>query len=123
MNRWAYFGIGVAAGVVAVAALVTGYFELGFAPAAANAPPMPFEKMFAHAALDAQRSRGAKVNPPIDASESNLLAGARVYRASCAICHSLPAQGKTQLQAGLYPSAPMLLSGKGVTDDPPGETH
>ena len=23
----------------------------------------------------------------------------------------------------MYPSPPMLLSGKGVTDDPPGETH
>ena len=123
MTRGWSFVIGVAVGVIAVAGLVFGYFELGFAPAAANASPMPFEKRFARAALRAHRKEGAKTQPAIAANETNLLAGARAYRESCAVCHSLPGGGKTELQAGMYPDPPMLLSGKGVTDDPPGETY
>jgi mono/diheme cytochrome c family protein len=123
MKRWWYFVIGAIVGVGAVATIVFGYFKLGFAPVAANAAPMPFEKMFAQAALHAHRKDAANVQPPIAPNEANLLAGARAYRNSCAVCHSLPEHGKTDLQAGMYPSPPMLLSGKGVTDDPPGETH
>jgi thiosulfate dehydrogenase len=75
------------------------------------------------AALHAHSEEGANEKPPIEPDGANLLAGADVYRHSCAFCHSLPGHGKTEVETGMYPTPPMLLTGEGVRDDPPGETH
>jgi thiosulfate dehydrogenase len=123
VRSWVDFIIGLIVGVVAVIVVVVCYFRLGFAPVAVSAAPMPFEKDLAQAALHRKTEGAAGVQSPIEASESNLLAGARAYRASCAICHSLPGVGETELHQGMYPKPPALLTGKGVTDDPVGETH
>jgi thiosulfate dehydrogenase len=84
---------------------------------------MPFERYFANAALRSARGKAANVKSPLPATEPSLLAGARNYRKSCAFCHGLPDIPKTDVQEGMYPPPPPLLSGKGVTDDPVGETH
>jgi thiosulfate dehydrogenase len=59
---------------------------------------------------------------PVDASEPNLKSGATVYRQDCAVCHGLPGQGLTNIAKGMFPKPPQLFHGKGVTDDPVGET-
>jgi thiosulfate dehydrogenase len=49
--------------------------------------------------------------------------GAHLYREHCAACHGLPDQPKTAIAVGMYPEPPQLFHGKGVTDDPAGETY
>lgn len=121
--RWSSFVVGLIVGIVAVWAAVSVYFYLGFAPVATKAQPMPFEALYAKAALKSAVSEGARQQSPLNLSDENLMAGAQTYRNECAVCHSLPGMGKTHIQQGEYPHPPDLLTGKGVTDDPVGRTH
>jgi mono/diheme cytochrome c family protein len=95
------------------------YFGLGLAPVATSAPPMPFEQLVAGMALHARISKEA----PFPADEPNLLAGARIYREQCSVCHGLSGQPETGIAKGMFPHPPQLFTGHGVTDDPPGETY
>jgi thiosulfate dehydrogenase len=117
------FIIGLIIGVIAVPMAVYFYFSTGSAPVATSAPPMPFEKMFAHMALDAKIKKEMPKTVPIAANESTYLAGAQLYQQHCAVCHGLPNQERTAISQGMYPRPPQLFKGKGVTDDEPGETY
>lgn len=123
MRSWRDFVLGLVVGAIAIAACVFLYFRFGFAPVAVNSPPMPFETYLAHAGLSAVTNRARTVPSPVPAAESNLAAGARVYRNACAECHGLPNVAHTALQHNMFPAPPSLLEGKGVTDDPVGRTH
>jgi mono/diheme cytochrome c family protein len=84
---------------------------------------MMFEKQMAHKALNAVVEREMPKNIPIQADEANFTAGAHIYRENCAVCHGLPGQPQTPIAKGMYPKPPVLLEGKGVTDDPAGESY
>jgi thiosulfate dehydrogenase len=99
------------------------YIWLGYAPVATAAPPFPLERWLASTALKARISREAPRQAAVPPSEDNLVAGANIYRETCAICHGLIEQPKTPTAKGMYPPPPQLLHGKGVTDDPVGETY
>lgn len=103
---------------------VFGYFYLatGMAPVATSAAPLPLERYVTHKALDAVIDKSAPKNAPIPPTEANLLAGVPLYAQHCAVCHGLPDQAKTAIAKGEFPAPPQLFKGKGVTDDPPGET-
>jgi thiosulfate dehydrogenase len=105
------------------AAIFYGYFKLGYAPVATAAPPMLFEKAFAHMALHAHLDKDAPKTPPFQPTEADLQNGAQLYREHCAVCHGLSDPAKTAIAKGMYPDPPQLLHGKGVTDDTPGETY
>jgi thiosulfate dehydrogenase len=117
------FMVGVVLGAVLLPLLVYAYFASGIAPAATSAPAMPFEKMLAHKALNVRIDKEMPKAVPIPANEANFAAGAQIYRDHCAVCHSLPGQHETAIARGMYPRPPKLLEGKGVTDDPPGESY
>jgi thiosulfate dehydrogenase len=117
------FGLGVFIGLLIVFSGVYWYFSSGRAPVATSAPPMPFERMLAKKALHARMDREIPKSVPISADEANYAAGAQIYRDNCAVCHGLPGQGQTAIAKGMYPKPPALLEGKGVTDDPAGETY
>lgn len=117
------FVIGLIVGVALIPVGAYFYFAGGYAPVATSAPPMPFEKMLAHKALNARIEREMPKTVPIEPSEANLLAGAAVYKEECAVCHGLPGGKKTDIAAGMFPRPPQLFHGKGVTDDEPGETY
>lgn len=108
--------------LVAIAAGVYFYFDTGRVPVATSAQAMPFETMLAKKALHARVEKEMPKTVPIAADETAYAAGAQVYRDNCAICHGLPGQPKTAIAAGEYPAPPQLFQGKGVTDDPAGET-
>ncbi len=55
--------------------------------------------------------------------EPNFLAGAKVYKDHCAVCHGLPGEPKTVIAAGMFPKPPQLFQGMGVTDDEAWETY
>jgi len=59
----------------------------------------------------------------IPPTEANFAAGAQIYRDNCAVCHSPPGQKESARALGMYPKSPKLLEGKGVTDDPTGESY
>ena len=117
------FVFGLVAGVCLVPALVYLYFRLGYAPVATVAPPLPFEARFANMALEARIEKEAPKQAPIPVNEPNLVAGAKIYRQECAACHGLIGQQASDIAQGMFPKPPQLFEGKGVTDDPVGETY
>ncbi len=118
------FILGIIVTLVVLAAGAYAYFAGGYAPVATSAQPMPFERLLATKALDAQVSKQAPKNVPIPWDEANLTAGASIYKDNCAICHGLPGQTNATAEAkGMFPQPPQLFTGHGVTDDPPGVTY
>lgn len=117
------FLLGAITAVLVLVVGVTLYFVAGIAPVATAAPPMPLEHFLAKAALHARIGRESPKSVPIAADEANYLEGARVYRENCAVCHGLPGILQSAIAKGLFPTAPQLFKGKGVTDDEPGETY
>ncbi len=87
--------------------------------------PFPMERSLANKALRASIGSSAKTPAPMQADETNLLAGARVYQEhGCQGCHGQLDKRETGMGKRFYPAAPHLLPpSKGVTDDPPGMTH
>ncbi len=86
------FVIGMMVGVLLLVGGVYYYFVSGMAPVAAGDPPWPYEKKMASRSLDARIVNAKVPAPPIQANEENLLAGAKVYKENCAVCHGLPDQ-------------------------------
>ncbi len=115
--------IGILIGIVLLPLFAYLYIWLGYAPVATAAPPFPLERKLAKMALHARMAKEAPAQAPIPTSEANLLAGAREYREHCAVCHGVRGKPESPIAKGMYPHAPQLFRGKGVTDDPPGETY
>src|ERR1700681_1112834 len=114
---------GLILGLILVPFFVFLYFISGSAPVATTDSDMPFETFLAHKALNARIKKEMPKNVPVPATEPNFVAGADLYKQNCAGCHGVPLSPKTAIAAGMYPHPPLLLEGKGVTDDPPGETY
>lgn len=117
------FVIGMLVGVLLLTGAVYFYFVSGMAPAAAADPPMPFEKKVASKSLDAHIEKANVPSPPIPANEENFLAGAKVYKEQCAVCHGLPNQTPPVIAKTMFPEPTLLFKDKGVTDDPPQESY
>jgi mono/diheme cytochrome c family protein len=117
------FFLGFIAAFVLIAIFGYSYLAMGYAPVATASHPLPGEVSLTHMALHAAVKKHAPKNSPVPANETNLTAGARVYRSTCAVCHGLPEQPATPIARGLFPKPPQLFEGKGVIDDPPGETY
>ena len=115
--------VGILLGILLVACGAYFYFSTGRAPVAVTDSPMPFEKKFAHMALNAHIAKQPAPNSPVVADEKSYLSGAEVYKQNCAVCHGLPDQPKTTIAQGMYPPPPQLFHGTGVTDDPPSESY
>lgn len=100
------------------------FLTRGGMPVSTKGGPMPFERFIASAALHSAIGPGEKTPSPIPADANNLIAGARVYHADCAVCHGDLEQGPSHIAKGMFPPPPQLLPPKkGVTDDPVGETY
>jgi mono/diheme cytochrome c family protein len=100
-----------------------GYLALGLAPVATASAPLPFEQLVTGIALHARINKEAPKSSPIPPTEDVYAAGARIYRNNCAVCHGLPAREQTAIAKGEFPKPPELFEGKGVTDDPVGDTY
>jgi thiosulfate dehydrogenase len=101
--------LGFILGIVVIAAGFFIYFTTGMAPAAATAPPMPFEQFFANAALRARIGREAPRTVPVEATPENLQEGAQTYKENCAFCHGLPGSKPSAAGRGMYPHAPQFF--------------
>jgi len=96
----------------------------GGMPVATKGAPLPLEKYLARKALHAAMDPEVGKPSPLPADEPNLLAGAKVYQAQCAVCHGGLGQPESKIAQGMFPHPPQLLPPKkGVTDDEVGETY
>ncbi len=115
--------LGIIIGIVAVCLAVFVYFFFGFAPVATSAKAMPFEQTLANHALEARVEKEMPKSAPIAPDPANLMTGAHIYIENCAMCHGLPENRTAAFHEAMYPRPPQLFRGKGVTDDPVGETY
>jgi mono/diheme cytochrome c family protein len=114
-------GLVIGVCLIPVAAFI--FLSLGLAPVATSAPPFPMERQLARRALKARIAKEATAKPSIPVNESNLISGAMAYRQHCAVCHGYGSGQESAISKGMFPQPPQLLIGKGVTDDPPGDTY
>ncbi|HEX3662346.1 MAG TPA: cytochrome c [Acidobacteriaceae bacterium] len=122
------FLFGLILGLLIFPAAVWAYLSLGHPPVAVADPPFPFEKQLVKGPLHARIDQEMPKTAPIEASETNLAAGAQIYREQCAACHGL--QGHpSDFGAHMFPRSPQLWQAHGhsgvvgVSDDPVGETE
>jgi thiosulfate dehydrogenase len=114
--------IGFVLGVIVLAGGAYYYFASGLAPVATADPMMPFERKMANMALDAHIQKQHVGESPVPADDSNLLAGANVYKKECSMCHGLPDHPVDYVDM-MFPKPTQLFKDKGVTDDPPSESY
>ena len=117
------FILGVVIGVLLFPIFVYCYFRFGYAPVSTASSPIPFERTLAHMGLDARIEKDAPKTAPFEPTEADMQNGAHLYRVHCAMCHGIPGGERSPTSKGMYPRPPQLFHGKGVTDDPPGETY
>ncbi len=104
---------------------IGGYFFIttGHMPMATSAGALPFEETVAKMALRASYRDSVNLKDPLPLNDDNLKAGADVYNGNCAMCHGALDQKRPDLATAMFPHAPELLKGTGVTDDPEGVTY
>jgi thiosulfate dehydrogenase len=117
------FIVGLIIGLLVVPFGLYVYLTGGSAPVATTDSSMPFENYLAHKALNGRIKLEMPKTVPIQPTEANYLAGAELYKQHCAVCHGLPLTPRTAIAAGMFPKPPLLMEGKGVTDDEPGESY
>lgn len=117
------FILGLIIGLLIIPVCVYFYFRLGLAPVATHAPNMPFEGYFARMGLHARIDKEYPRTEPFQATDADLVNAAHMYRQHCAVCHDNMTGPRTPLEKGMFPKPPKLMQGKGVTDDPAGETY
>ena len=123
MSRGLSFLFGVVTTIVVLIAGTILFVKAGGFPMATSAPPLPFEATLAHMALDASIGDAAAQKNPLPMNESNLLAGAQVFKEHCAGCHGMPGNPPTSMSKEMFPPPPQLFApDEMVTDDPEGET-
>jgi mono/diheme cytochrome c family protein len=122
------FLLGLILGLLILPICVFIYFHAGHPPVAVADKPFPMEKQIVRVPLAARIDKEMPQSAPIEASETNLTAGAQVYRQECAACHGLYGKASS-FGAHMYPKAPQLWAPHGhsgvvgVSDDPVGETE
>ncbi len=109
--------LGIVIGFLLLVGCMYLYFSLGFAPVATAAHPMPFERKMAKIALHAYLDKQQHPQPMVPADETNLVAGAKVYKEQCAVCHGLTGEPKSAVAKGMFPAPPLLFGGVGVAAD------
>jgi len=115
--------LGVVLGYVLVLAAGYLFITTGHMPMATAAGALPGEERVAKMALRASMKSSLDLKDPLPVNDDNLKGGADVYTGNCAMCHGALDQPRPDLATAMFPPAPQLLKGKGVTDDPEGETY
>src|SRR5258708_9743627 len=98
--------LGIVLGFVLVFVGAYMYFASGQAPVTTNSPEMPFERKVAKLALHAYLGKVPHPNPPVPSDEATLLAGAKVYKAYCALCPGLLADPHPAISNRSYAMQP-----------------
>jgi mono/diheme cytochrome c family protein len=90
----------------------------GAVPGNADSKPSGIERWLARTSLHATINRDvAGLTNPLQATDDNLTAGAKLYGENCAVCHGASDGNPSKLAQGFNIAAPQLAK-DGVTDDP-----
>lgn len=122
------FLFGLILGLLILPVCVFIYFRVGHPPVAVADTPFLLEKQVVRVPLAARIDKEMPPSAPIEPSETNLAAGAQIYRQQCSACHGLYGHA-SDFGAHMYPKAPQLWAPHGhsgvvgVSDDPIGETE
>lgn len=120
------FLLGLILGLILLPLAAWLYFRTGNPPVAVADKPFLLERQLVKVPLHARIDREMPASAPLEASETNLAAGAQIYRTQCAACHGLYGR-PSDFAAHMYPRAPQLWAphhgAVGVSDDPVGETY
>ena len=113
-------------GVIVTLLVIVGgtyfYFATGSAPVATSAEAMPFEKTLARMGMNKRVEKEAPKSAPFQATPEMYNDAAHEYVEHCAMCHGLPGKPMPDIAKNMFPHPTPLFEGKGVTDDPAGET-
>jgi mono/diheme cytochrome c family protein len=121
------FLLGLILGLCILPAAGFIYLHSGHPPVAVADKSFVLEKELVSAPLHERIDKEMLKSAPIEASATNLEAGAHLYRQQCASCHGLYGR-PSAFASHMYPHAPQLWAPHsdgvvGVSDDPPGETY
>src|SRR5476649_1919168 len=83
---------GVVIGVVLVLGAEYLFLTQGGMPVATKGGPLPLELLLTSRALHNAIGKEAAKPSPLQPTGENLVAGARLYRAQCEVCHGSPSQ-------------------------------
>jgi mono/diheme cytochrome c family protein len=104
------FLIGFLAGIVLVLLALFCYVRFGFVDPRADIEPGSLEENLAMPALDASVDRRVSaMKNPIQATDDNLLAGMKLYQATCSGCHGDISHRHLAFGDSFYPRAPQFL--------------
>jgi thiosulfate dehydrogenase len=113
--------VGFLAAFPLMAAAAFVYLRYGDPPVSTADKPFPYEETIVQIPLNARIDRQL-ATVPLSPTSDNLVAGAHVYVAHCAVCHGKPGLNSS-LGKWEYPAAPQLWTKHangvvGVSDDP-----
>jgi thiosulfate dehydrogenase len=114
--------LGIVLGLVGVAAGAFLFCKLGLVPVATASQPLPFERTLAETALHARMVKEAPSAVPTDAGDTNLQAGAQLYRDNCGVCHGTRGQAETGIAKGMFPKPPQFFAHSSESR-PAGDTY
>jgi thiosulfate dehydrogenase len=101
---------GVIVGALALAAGIYGYARFGFLDLRADQTPSALEQHIMGTAMDESTDRHApEQKNPLQATQENLLAGARLYRDKCSDCHGSPINPNSDYGRSFYPRVPQFM--------------
>jgi thiosulfate dehydrogenase len=119
-----WFGVGV---LLTVVVLVLGGYILvksGAISMETTARPLPLEKIVARMALRASIGSAANQKNKLAFDNANMLAGAKIFKQNCAVCHGIPGEPRSAISKGMFPEPPQLFEDREmVVDDAEGVTY
>ena len=123
VSRVIWFVLGIVAAMLVIIAGVFVFVKGGGVSMETTAPMLPFEQTLVGMALRASIGDAGSEKNPLPLNESNLLAGAQIFKENCAFCHGAPGGQATAASKGMFPEPPQLFTpDEMVTDDPEGVT-
>jgi thiosulfate dehydrogenase len=123
-SRFGWFVLGIIAAIVLFSVGGYAFVRSGGVSMATTAAPLPFEHAVARLALHASFKSALGLKNPRPLDETNLMAGAHVYRQNCAVCHGAPRTEPTSIAKGMFPEPPQLFTPDDmITHDPDGEIY
>jgi thiosulfate dehydrogenase len=123
-SRLGWFVLGIVGAIVLFGVGAYAFVRGGGVPMATTAAPLPFERAVAGLALRASVNSSLDLKNPRPLDETNLSAGAHVYRQNCVVCHGAPGTAPTAIAKGMFPNPPQFFTASDmVTGDPEGETY
>jgi thiosulfate dehydrogenase len=104
------FIAGIIIGVLGVAVGAYVYIHYGYLNMQADVPVAGIERIYMRGAMDRYADRYAPpAKNPMQANDDTLIAGIRIYKSNCAVCHGGPDKPISEVGLGLYPRAPQFL--------------